>query len=607
MSEAEILDRVDCTIDRFYEMNDFMLDPVVNILYTTTETTQQETPEAENAVIEFVEMIDKKAETKAKDVALTAADSTDTQLNFQDEEFTEKILNEEEVRENTISGYISRNDELDEKYGDFSTQVSDEEILIYLKNRNEWIGRMLEKLSSEYRESKELKVSCHTYNVDQHVFEPEYLSEWIDIDFESDIIVVATQELDMDKEHIFLGSKKTTKGEAWRKNLLETVKRKGNYQYITHRQMCGIVIFMYAKPDIANLMKNVSTACLPVGTMKCANKGGVAIRFDMLETSFCFVNSHLAAHIEPEKLRKRNEHWNTIWKDLKFDKKGVIGDHDYVIWMGDLNYRIQMDDKEVRDKVEKGMFEELFEHDQLHTAMLNKIVFNGFNEAKITFKPTFKIDIGSDVYNAERVPSWCDRVLIRKQNAYPSQILNYTSHAKMLQSDHKPVSCCFLLYPSKLFNDKLEEVQCKLWKMSDYIEQKLIPQVEVKGLELLFENVELSSTYVQSLEIKNVGNYPTKFQFEQRPDTRMICPVYYKVSVTEGVIKPGESVEIKVTLFIQPDQAMLVSKKEVTDIFSLSFAFGGIYFVTSRMVIKDTIFGKDLKTLVYSEVPYCQV
>ena len=98
-----------------------------------------------------------------------------------------------------------------------------------------------------------------------------------------------------------------------------------------------------------------------------ANKGGVAIRFVYKDSSMVFVASHLAAH--KYKCDKRNEDWKNISQKIGYlfflvyttnvgayfhdvdhmkfrfynseipDKKLVMSDHDFVWWMGDLNYR----------------------------------------------------------------------------------------------------------------------------------------------------------------------------------------------------------------------------------------------------------------------------
>jgi hypothetical protein len=45
-------------------------------------------------------------------------------------------------------------------------------------------------------------------------------------------------------------------------------------------------------------------------------------------------------------------------------------------------------------------------HDQLTKEMLHGHVFQGFSEQPVTFPPSYKFDLNSDVYDTRRVPSW---------------------------------------------------------------------------------------------------------------------------------------------------------------------------------------------------------
>jgi synaptojanin len=59
------------------------------------------------------------------------------------------------------------------------------------------------------------------------------------------------------------------------------------------------------------------------------NKGAVAIRLDLYDTSFCFLTAHLAAG--QDNMVERNTDYRTIADGLRFLKGKSIDSHEYVI------------------------------------------------------------------------------------------------------------------------------------------------------------------------------------------------------------------------------------------------------------------------------------
>lgn len=93
------------------------------------------------------------------------------------------------------------------------------------------------------------------------------------------------------------------------------------------------------------------------------NKGAVAIRMEYANTSLCFVTAHLAAGFA--NYDERNRDYHTISHGLRFQRNQSIDDHDAVIWLGDFNYRIGLNNEKVRKLAEIGDFERLYENDQV--------------------------------------------------------------------------------------------------------------------------------------------------------------------------------------------------------------------------------------------------
>ncbi|XP_067127267.1 phosphatidylinositol polyphosphate 5-phosphatase type IV [Centruroides vittatus] len=187
-------------------------------------------------------------------------------------------------------------------------------------------------------------------------------------------------------------------------------------------------------------------------------KGAVAICFIFFGTSFLFINSHLTAHAE--KLKERLADYKKICNAIDLPKqlplkppyhhKEVVERFDYVFWCGDLNFRLIQDRSAVMSFVEEKLnqltlsYDMLLQSDQLHKAMREGMAFSGFKEGKINFGPSYKFNIGTDLFDAKlRVPSYTDRVLYKSRKSGAIECLNYDKVPSVKTSDHKPVYAVF--------------------------------------------------------------------------------------------------------------------------------------------------------------------
>ncbi|XP_033108886.1 synaptojanin-1-like [Anneissia japonica] len=187
---------------------------------------------------------------------------------------------------------------------------------------------------------------------------------------------------------------------------------------------------------------------------KSGNKGSVAIRFLLYNTSMCFVCAHFAAG--QSQVKDRNEDYAEITKRIMFPMGRTLSSHDYVFWCGDFNYRIDIENEEVKSLVSSENWEALKSFDQLLLNYAEGKVFQGFAEGDIQFAPTYKYDLFSDDYDTSeknRTPAWTDRVLWnRRRLPYqkhdedsneedqwnPGRMLQY-GRAELKTSDHRPV------------------------------------------------------------------------------------------------------------------------------------------------------------------------
>ncbi|KAI3506786.1 hypothetical protein L1887_21350 [Cichorium endivia] len=195
------------------------------------------------------------------------------------------------------------------------------------------------------------------------------------------------------------------------------------YSLVASKQMVGIYLTVWVKSDLRESVRNMKVSCVGRGLMGyLGNKGSISISMSLHQTSFCFICSHLTSGQKEGDEVRRNSDVMEILRKTRFPGENspqTILDHDRIIWLGDLNYRIALSYRSAKALVEKRNWRALLENDQLRIEHRRGHVFEGWNEGNIYFPPTYKYSNNSDRYagydmhprEKRRTPAWCDRIL----------------------------------------------------------------------------------------------------------------------------------------------------------------------------------------------------
>ena len=206
------------------------------------------------------------------------------------------------------------------------------------------------------------------------------------------------------------------------------------------------------------------------------NKGGLVARLTIGHTSIAFCSCHLAAHEGQSHLQSRNAMCREVLDETSGGKIGgtrsagrpldAAHSCDHIVWMGDLNYRVDLGLAEDLDELqellhspppddflayvrersgdnnkhaensfkrasvgkdnsthavhvravtalsEAGEYSALMMCDQLYAARRLGDAFVSFQEGPMCFAPTFKVERQpGTLHKAQRTPSYCDRIL----------------------------------------------------------------------------------------------------------------------------------------------------------------------------------------------------
>ncbi|OCT96077.1 phosphatidylinositol polyphosphate 5-phosphatase type IV-like [Xenopus laevis] len=249
--------------------------------------------------------------------------------------------------------------------------------------------------------------------------------------------------------------------QEWENRLQRTL---GHRYVLLHSAAHGVLyLSLFIRRDLVWFCSAVECATVTTRFFPMIKtKGALAASFTFFGTSFLFINTHFAAG--DSKVKKRIQNYQKIIKDLQLprnvpdtnpiysDPDDVTSRFDEVFWFGDFNFRLSKSRSEVDSILENlpdNDMRTLLQHDQLSAEVNKGSLFKGFKEGEIHFRPTYRFNIGSDVYDTskkQRTPSYTDRVMYKSRHQDDIHALKYGSCPLMRQSDHKPVFGLFRVW-----------------------------------------------------------------------------------------------------------------------------------------------------------------
>lgn len=379
------------------------------------------------------------------------------------------------------------------------------------------------------------------------------------------------------------------------------------YECIGSKQMVGILLSVYVlkkhRPSISEISTEIMTTGI-LGVM--GNKGGVATRFRFHDSTFCILNSHFNAH--QQNVARRNQDYRdicTIIFNIPESGPMTIFDHDNIFWMGDLNYRIDLPDETVREKIKAAQWEYLFQADQLNIHMKRGNVFTGFSEAPITFAPTYKYVVGTHEYDIEkaRIPSWCDRVLWK---ASDDRLLNlsYRRH-ELLQSDHRPVSALFQVPIKQVVKEARQTVLHELLQELDRKENDTIPDASISTSDISFGEVRFGVPVTRTFTLENTGKVLCRWKFIPKLNDTKPYKEWLQVQPNMGMLMPGEKVSVALTIVVAESQApkFNLAEERIEDILILHLLRGKDHFLSISGSFLPSAFGNRLDQLIRLTTP----
>ncbi|KAL9237545.1 hypothetical protein vseg_012079 [Gypsophila vaccaria] len=469
-----------------------------------------------------------------------------------------------------------------------------------------------------YTRKESVKILVGTWNVGQGKPNPEGLKSWLGSAVSDvGIVVVGLQEVEMGAGFLAMSAAKETVGlegsalgQIWQDAIGKVLEEGPLFERVGSRQLAALLIAIWVRKNIRTHVGDLDVGAVACGFGRTiGNKGGVGLRLRVHDRIICFVNCHLAAHLEA--VNRRNADFDHIYRTMVFSRqshllnvaaagaasasqalrangpsgnsdegKTDLSESDMVVFCGDFNYRLfGISYDEARDLVSQRSFDWLREKDQLRAEMKAGKVFQGMREAVIKFPPTYKFEKhvpglgGYDSGEKKRIPAWCDRVIYRDCRTGPvsecnlncpvlSSIQMYEACMDVTDSDHKPVRCKLSVRLARVDRSFRRKEFGEIMNTSQEVKSLLqeysgVPEITVSSDSLTLQNQETQSLQITNKSDKDTaaihilceGQSPVDDNGEVseiRPRGSFGFPSWLEVMPACGVISPGQTMEVMV-------------------------------------------------------------
>ncbi|XP_051892887.1 phosphatidylinositol polyphosphate 5-phosphatase type IV isoform X2 [Pristis pectinata] len=269
-----------------------------------------------------------------------------------------------------------------------------------------------------YFPDRRIRVFIATWNMQGQKELPDTLDDLLlpyDCHYIHDLYVIGTQEGIPDKRE-------------WEIRLQEIL---GPYFVLLYSAVHGVLqLSMFIRRDLIWFCSEVEQATVTTRIIsQIKTKGAVGISFTFFGTSFLFISSHFTSG--PGKVYERMLDYNKTIEALalprivpdtnvyRSDPNDVTTRFDNVFWFGDFNFRLDVKRAVIDELLHSSTKDNLcsiLHYDELTKKLQEGSVFKGFKEAEINFPPTYKFDIGCDVYDSsakKRTPSYTHPIVCR--------------------------------------------------------------------------------------------------------------------------------------------------------------------------------------------------